>query len=108
MANFEGTLNDPTLTCNVTNNDGSQGLTRWNVANFEGVSGTRPLRLDDEEFLVGGDVDPVTNFPFQNRITIVNWTLALDEVTLFCGTGANLSQVAVNLRIYSKIFRESL
>ena len=102
MANFEGTLNDPTLTCNVTGINGIQQFTAWSVVNFQGNSGTRPLTLEDEEFLIGGDVDPSIGLSLQNRIIIVNWTLELDGVTLFCGIGSDLTQASVMLRIYSK------
>ena len=104
VANIEGAVNDTTLVCNVTNRAGNQGITVWSVVNFEGVTGTRPLTLMDNLFLISGELNPITGVSFQNQITIVNWTLPLNEVTLFCGTGANLTQAGVDLRIYSRFF----
>ena len=43
IANLEGAENATTLTCNLTNPDGDQITTQWNVGNFRG-SGPNDLR----------------------------------------------------------------
>ena len=42
VANFEGSLNAATLTCNVSH-EGSQRFTFWSIANFRGVAGRQSL-----------------------------------------------------------------
>ena len=103
VANFEGAVNDPTLTCNVTN-EGSQVSTIWSVANFGGVATPRPVTIADPQsdiLLISGDLRPNLTFTFGNRITVLNWTSTVDAVTLFCGTGREPEQVSISLRIYS-------
>ena len=107
VANFEGTVNEPTLTCNVTNEMCNQVTTVWSVANFKGEPATRGLVLVDPDgtyFSVSGHLRSIVNLTitYQNRITIVNWTSALDGVTLFCGTGGFPERASVSLRVYSK------
>ena len=102
VANFEGAVNDPTLMCNVTDM-GRQIGTIWNVANFEGASLTQSVNVAGDLFSIDGDPRPMTDIPgltFDNRI---NWTSALDGVTLYCGTGEFPQQKSVMLRIYSVI-----
>ena len=104
VANFEGVINATTLTCNVTN-EGIQIGTFWSVANFDNVLATQPLLLADPDsdfFLVSGDQRPNVNATFGNHITVLNWTLAVDSVILFCGTGRMPHESNVTLRIYSK------
>ena len=103
VANFEGAVNATTLTCDVTN-EGSQVSTIWSVANFGEVAAPRPVTIADPEsdfLLIGGDPRPNLTFTFGNRITVLNWTSAVDVVTLFCGTGREPEQVSISLRIYS-------
>ena len=103
VANFEGAVNDPTLTCNVTN-EGIQIDTFWSIENFEGVP-TRPLSLADPNsdfFLVSGDQRPNSDFTYFNHLTILNWTVSLDKVILHCGSGREPEQASVMLRIYSE------
>ena len=102
MANFEGAINATTLTCNVFNDQGGQISNTWSVANFEGVTSIRPLTLQDTLFSLGGDLIPNTTLTFLNQITIVNWTSALDGVTLHCGIGTDLDQASVLLKLYSE------
>ena len=96
IANFEGTLNAATLTCNVTN-EGFQIATFWSVANYRGVTGTQNVNSlsNQNVFLIGGG-------SFFNQLTITNWTFEVDRVTVFCGVGSNLEQVNVVLRLYRK------
>ena len=108
VANFEGAINATTLTCNIIDDGGVQRTTTWSVRNFEGVSEIRPLTIADTLFTFGGDLIPNTNFTYLNQLTIVNWTTALDGVTLFCGIGRDLDQANVSLRIYRKPFHVKL
>ena len=104
VGNFEGTLNDPTLTCNVTH-EGNQIGTFWSIANLDGLPDTQPLLVADPNgdfFVVSGDLMPNSNFTFLNRVTVLNWTLAIDNVILFCGTGREPDQANVTFRFYSK------
>ena len=107
VANFERTVNDPTLMCNVTDVDGNQVLTIWRVANFEGVPSPRQLtRMDTLFFIDGHPIPNAGGITYQNQITIVNWTSALDGVSLTCGSGGqDTEQIGVVLRIYSEHFR---
>ena len=105
VANFEGAINATTLTCNVTNTNGQQVSTIWNVANFDGVPDIRRVSTADPDsniFLISGDLRPGLALTFGNRITVLNWTSAVDAVTLYCGTGEIPDQAGVALRIYSK------
>ena len=107
IANLEGAENATTLTCNITNPEGDQISTQWNVGNFRG-SGPNDLRHiteDPELFFISGD--PIPNFEpleFNNRLTILSWTAELDEVIVYCGTGEMAQQANFILRVY----RESL
>ena len=96
IANFEGTLNATTLTCNVTN-EGFQISTFWSVANYQGVAGTQTVNSLNRPdlFLIGGG-------SFINQLTITNWTSEVDGVTVFCGIGSDLEQANVLIRIYRK------
>ena len=105
VANFEGAINATTLTCNVTNTNGQQVSTIWNVANFDGVPNIRRVSTADPDsniFLISGDLRPGLTITFGNRITVLNWTSAVDAVTLYCGTGEIPHQAGIALRIYSK------
>ena len=102
VANFEGAVNQTTLTCNIIDDQGNQETTTWSVANFEGIITLRPLNPQYMLFSFGGDLIPMTTLTFLNEITIVNWTSALDGVTLYCGTGSDLDQASVLLKLYSK------
>ena len=101
MANFEGVVNDPTLVCNVTDAQGDQSGTVWSLGDLGGV---QRISSSDPRFTISGDPRPeAPSITFDNRITVLNWTSALDGTTLFCGTGDNLEQASVSLRIYSEL-----
>ena len=107
MANFEGTINDPTLTCNASNSSGEQVSTTWSVANLGGVSEVQVITSSNPQtsslFLISGDPWPeLSPITFENHLTILNWTSALDGATLFCGAHDLPQQAQVLLRIYSK------
>ena len=105
VANFEGAVNATTLTCNVIN-EGNQIGTIWSVSNFGGVPSRRNVGTADPDrdfFLISGTLRPNSTLTFGNRITILNWTSAVDTATLFCGTGREPEQASVVLRIYSKL-----
>ena len=104
IANFEGTLNATTLTCNVTFQE-NQISTTWSVGNFQGVQGIQILNqnLGTELFATGGDPDPNNpGLTYLNQLTILNLTSELDGVTVFCGTGGDLEQALFHLRVYRK------
>ena len=111
IADFEGTLNATTLTCNVTApQTGSQAITSWSVGNFRGsaIQGYS-LNLAPELFLLGGD--PIPGAPdgvtYDNQMTILNLTSELDRVVLYCA----LQDVIVanfTLRIYRKLINEQV
>ena len=103
VANFEGTLNATTVTCNVTDEFGNRAITSWSLGNFRGAAiQGYSLGLAPELFLLGGDQIP--SFPsatYDNQMTILNLTSELDRVVLYCGVGGEL-QANVTLRIYRK------
>ena len=100
VANFEGAMNDPTLMCNVINDQGDQSGTVWSLRDLLGI---QRISGSDPRFMISGDPRPdLPSFTFGNRLTVLNWTSALDGTTLFCGTGDNLQQTSVSLRIYSE------
>ena len=105
IANFEGTLNAITLTCNVTFQT-TQISTTWSVGSFQGVEGPQVIdqNLGTELlFETGGDPDPNNpGLTYLNQFTILNLTTELDGVTIFCGTGGDLQQAQFLLRVYSK------
>ena len=108
IANFEGTENVTTLTCNVTDDQtGDQAITAWSIENFRGVSEARAILLDlaPELFLFSGDPFPSDpSFTFINRLTILRLTSELDEVIVYCGIGAGAAAEQANftLRVYRK------
>ena len=103
IANFEGTVNATTLSCNITN-EGSQVSTQWSIENFrDAPSRFISDNLAPELFSFSGDPIPtVPNFTYRNRLTVLNWTSELDRVTVFCGTGADPEQANFVFRIYRK------
>ena len=101
IANFEGTVNVTTLTCNVTN-EGTQITTFWSVGNFRGVSETRPIDVAGDLFTLSGDPIPNLNLTYLNKVTVSNLTFELDGVWLFCGTGSVPEQADIVFRIYRK------
>ena len=105
IADFEGTLNVATLTCNVTTAGGIPLPTSWSVADFRGLSRLQTV-LDSfapELFSLSGNPLPNNRaINSMNQLTIVNLTSDLDGVTVFCGTGAMLQQAAFFLRVYRK------
>ena len=108
ISDFEGTVNATTLTCNITNNQtGAQEITVWSIGNFRGVPAVRTIFADlaPELFLFSGDLinnDP--RFTFLNSLTILNLTSDLDEVIVYCGSGAGAAAEQANftLRVYRK------
>lgn len=104
IANFEGTLNAATLTCNITY-QGIQISTTWSVGSFRGVAGPQVIlqNFATELFSIDGDPDPNNpGLTFLNQLTILNLTSELDGVTVFCGIGNNLQQALFHLRVYRK------
>ena len=104
IANFEGTVNASTLTCNVTLSDGSMTSTAWFVRNFRESTGLQFINLDFETeiFSIGGDPRPTDpTRTFLNRLILLNFTAELDDVTLYCGTGHRREEGVFFLRIYS-------
>ena len=103
IADFEGTLNATTITCNVTNSQGTQITTQWSLENFRGSAGLQTINnAAPELFEITGDPIPGTMFTFENRLTVSNLVRDLDNVTVFCGTGVTPQQANFVLRIYRK------
>jgi hypothetical protein len=106
IANFEGTVNASTLTCNVTNTAGFMTSTAWFVLNFRGSNLLHAINDDffPEVFSVEGDPRPTDpTRTFLNRLTLLNFTAELDGVTVYCGTGQNREQANFLLRVYSEL-----
>ena len=104
IANFEGTPNATTITCNVSRSDiSAQITTQWNVGNFRGgPDSLQAVSIAPALFFVGGDPIPNTNFLYDNELTILNWAAELDGVIVYCGTGQDPQQASFSLRIYSE------
>ena len=105
IANFEGTLNATTLSCNIsTDSEGTQIGTQWVTENFRGNPALQ--RVSDaapDLFEFGGDLRPgSTTDTFLNRLTIVNVTSDLDNVILYCGTDIQRRQANFTIRLYCK------
>ena len=104
IANFEGALSATTLSCNISNSEGTQIGTQWAIENYRGNPALQ--RVSDaapDLFEFGGDLRPgSTTNTFSNRLTIVNVTSDLDNVILYCGTGIQRRQVNFTIRIYRK------
>ena len=104
IANFEGTENATTITCNVTNSQGVQITTRWTLGNFRGNTALQTVNnAAPELFEMTGDPRVGTIVTFNNRLTVLNLVRVLDRVTLFCGTGAMPQQANFLLRIYREL-----
>ena len=105
ITNFEGTVNAVTITCNIINSMGVQITTQWTLESYgnspPGVLvpiGDPPTRL----FEIDGDLIPGFSGTYENRLTVLNLTSALDEVIVHCGSGADPRQGSITLRIYRK------
>ena len=104
IANFEGTENAITITCNVTISQGAQIISQWTLANFRGSTGLQTVNnAAPELFEITGDPIAGTMFTFSNRLTILNLARDLDRVIIFCGTGAMRQQADFVLRIYREL-----
>ena len=101
VANFEGTLNATTLTCNITN-AGFQISTQWSIENFGGNPALQTVINAPDFFDIDGDLVPSTTLSYHNRLTVLNFTSVLDNATLYCGSGAFLRQANFIFKIYSK------
>ena len=104
IADFEGTVNFTTITCNILGSQGTQISTQWTIANFRGASSqVISDNLAPELFLFGGDPVPtVPTLTFRNRLTILTLSPDLDRVIIACGSGPFPDQANVNIRIYRK------
>jgi hypothetical protein len=107
VANFKGTINATTLTCNVSNN-GHQIASIWTVKDFRNTSGHDVVtRVAPDLFHVDGDPDSFVDTPrenFDNRLTILNFTSELDGMILYCGTKANPDEANFTLRLYRTLY----
>ena len=100
VANFKGTLNATTLTCNVSNNNstGHQVTSVWTMKDFRNSSGREVItQVAPDLFHVDSDPDSTK---FDNRLTILNFTSELDGETIYCGTDANKEEANFTLRVY--------
>ena len=104
IANFEGTVNASTLTCNVTNEQGLQISTVWTLQNFGGHGFDQFLTATSapEFFLVSGDPTIFPSITYQNRLVVLSLTTELDAVMIYCGAGEQLQQANFTLRVYRK------
>ena len=82
-----------------------QITTQWSLENFGnsppgmlvavGNPPIAPVEID-------GDSRPGFFGTYENRLTVLNLTSALDEVIVHCGSGADPRQGSITLRIYRK------
>ena len=105
ITNFEGTENAVTITCNITNSQGIQVTTQWNLENFGNSASGVLVSIGDPPiapFEIDGDPFPGVSGTYENRLTVLNLTRTLDEVIVHCGTGTDPRQGSITLRIYRK------
>lgn len=102
VGSFKG-LNATTLTCNITDL-GTQINTHWSLKNFREIPGVlRNVSTLAPDILISGDPVPSDNSStYQNHLTILNWTLAIDRVTVYCGTEQDTQLANFILRLYRK------
>ena len=96
IGDIEGKKNITTLTCNISNNaSGINVETQWSLENFNGIEELlRPNDSTSELFLIDGH--------HSNQLTVLNLTEELDQVRIFCGTGAEPQMAYFTLRINRK------
>ena len=108
IGSFEGTVSVTILTCNITDDQtGDQAITVWSIGNFRDVPEVRTILADlaPDLFLFSGDPLPSDpSFTYLNRLTVLNLTSELDEVIVYCGSGAGSAAEQANftLRVYRK------
>ena len=103
VANFKGTLNATTLTCNVSNNNssGHQVTSVWTMKDFRNSSGHENItQVAPDLFYVDSDPNTQPGAKFRNRLMILNFTSELDGETVYCGTEANPEEANFTLRVY--------
>jgi hypothetical protein len=69
-------------------------ITEWSVINFKGVSSFQTLSGNPEIFRFSGDPIPgtISTQTFRNKLTILNFSIDLDRVTIFCGSNTSSAQ----------------
>ena len=103
IADFEGTQNASTLSCNITNEQGLQIITQWTIRNFEGQgSRLQSIAIAPEFFSVSGDPTSFPSLTYRNHLVVLNLTTKLDTVMVYCGGSDRLQQANFTLRIYRK------
>ena len=108
VANYEGTRNASTLTCNILNFGGARTTTTWFLQNFRSNPGLTVISVGEltELFSFSGDVLPTDpTRTYRSELTILNFTSELDGVTVFCGTARDSQQANFYLRIFCKLIR---
>ena len=101
IADFEGTVNVTTITCNIT--DGVQIGTLWSIQNFRNNPNLQ--FISDQlmgPFYIGGDPRPIGTSTFTNRLTVLTLSSELDGVMVYCGSGQNRQQANFYFRVYRK------
>ena len=102
IANFEGTENVTTITCNITNGD--QIGTLWSIENFRNNPDLQFIYNGlTGPFFIGGDPRPSSTSTFTNRLTVLILSSELDGVIIYCGSGQNRQQANFRFRVYRKL-----
>ena len=102
IADFEGTQNASTLTCNVTDDQGLQIITQWTLQNYGGHGSRLQFITTAREFSVSGDSTSFPSLTYQNHLVVLNLTTKLDAVMVYCGGNNQFQQANFTLRIYRK------
>ena len=104
IADFEGAINSTIITCDFVNRIRDQTNTDWSVINFRGVSNIQTLSSNLEIFHFSGDPIPGSVPPqiFRTRLTVLNMSNDLDQVTILCG-----SNIFPTANFYFRIYRKS-
>ena len=97
VANFEGTENVTTITCNITNG-GVRISTQWSIENFRNVPGLQSLTDEVVYTIPEFMIDDTSTF--RNRLIILVLSSELDGVIIYCGTGQQRRQANFPVRVY--------
>ena len=104
IADFEGTQNASTLTCNISDDQGLQILTQWTLLNYDGSGSLlRSITIAAEYFSVSGDPTGHPIIPtYHNHLVVLRLATELDGVLVYCGGYDQFQQANFTLRIYRK------
>ena len=93
-----------TFECVVTNDQGMQDTTQWNIENFRGNPGAQSILMALNDTILGGEPSNGVLPTFRTRLIFPEFLEDLDGTTLTCGLppASSLRDGQFQLRVYSK------